>query len=215
MRAMAARRRALIGKADSARLPGDYQEVEYLQTQTTGQYIDTGFSYDQNCSLFIKALIPAGANWAVGARVAYNNNQVSFLGADTRESFLYVRFHNQEWQYTGLSSAERANPISLALSKNNAVVTTLSQTLTRTFTAGQFLTPSVYLFALNSNGTTTQPAAAGVRIYDCRFYSGDTLTRDLVPCYRKSDSKPGLYDLAGRVFYTNAGTGEFVVGPNV
>jgi len=33
------------------------------------------------------------------------------------------------------------------------------------------------------------------------------------PCYRKSDNKPGMYDLTNGVFYTNAGSGEFIYGP--
>ena len=36
-----------------------------------------------------------------------------------------------------------------------------------------------------------------------------------IPCYRKSDSEPGMYDLVSKMFFTNAGTGEFLVGPDV
>lgn len=38
---------------------------------------------------------------------------------------------------------------------------------------------------------------------------------NLISCYRKADSKPGMYDLVTGTFYTNAGTGEFIVGPDV
>lgn len=34
---------------------------------------------------------------------------------------------------------------------------------------------------------------------------------EFVPCVRKSDSKPGMYDTVTKTFYTNAGTGEFIV----
>lgn len=34
---------------------------------------------------------------------------------------------------------------------------------------------------------------------------------NLIPCVRVSDTKPGMYDTVSKVFYTNAGTGEFVV----
>lgn len=51
---------------------------------------------------------------------------------------------------------------------------------------------------------------------------GGVLVRILVPCYRKSDNKPGMYDLCGSIcpltnspFYINAGTDEFLVGPDV
>jgi len=42
-----------------------------------------------------------------------------------------------------------------------------------------------------------------------------TLLVDLVPCYRKSDNKPGMYDKVHNTFYTNVGTGDFTVGPDV
>lgn len=34
---------------------------------------------------------------------------------------------------------------------------------------------------------------------------------NLIPCVRKSDSKPGMYDTVTKTFFTNAGTGEFII----
>ena len=44
---------------------------------------------------------------------------------------------------------------------------------------------------------------------------GDSLKRNLYACYRKSDMKPGMYDTVNGVFYTNAGSGEFILGPSI
>ena len=38
------------------------------------------------------------------------------------------------------------------------------------------------------------------------------MVRDLIPCYRKVDNVAGMYDLVNDVFYTNEGTGEFIIG---
>lgn len=38
---------------------------------------------------------------------------------------------------------------------------------------------------------------------------------DLIPCYRKQDSKPGMYDLASDTFFVNQGSREFDIGPDV
>ena len=38
---------------------------------------------------------------------------------------------------------------------------------------------------------------------------------DFITCYRKADNEPGMYDIINDVFYTNAGSGSFVVGPDV
>ena len=46
----------------------------------------------------------------------------------------------------------------------------------------------------------------------------NSLVRIFIPCYRKADNKPGLYDLVNDVFYTNANTSastDFIVGPNI
>ena len=60
---------------------------------------------------------------------------------------------------------------------------------------------------------TTPNYSVGLRIYNCKFYeANDVLVRNFVPCYRKLDKVAGLYDIVNGVFYTNAGTGEFVVG---
>ena len=53
-----------------------------------------------------------------------------------------------------------------------------------------------------------------MKIYRC-FYSCDEVeSYKLYPVYLKSDSKPGMYDIVNNVFYTNQGSGEFLVGPN-
>ena len=52
-------------------------------------------------------------------------------------------------------------------------------------------------------------------IYSCKIYQGNNLVRDLVPCYRKSNLKPGMYDFVNDTFYVNAGSGEFYKGPDV
>lgn len=58
--------------------------------------------------------------------------------------------------------------------------------------------------------------------FSCWYADSDSFKCDLVPCYRKSDNKPGMYDLCNSIcpltnspFYINAGTGEFLVGPDV
>ena len=45
---------------------------------------------------------------------------------------------------------------------------------------------------------------------EIQIYENDILVRDFIPCIRKQDNKPGLYDIVNNVFYTNQGTGEFL-----
>ena len=46
-------------------------------------------------------------------------------------------------------------------------------------------------------------------MYYAKIWLNDVLVRDFVAVIRMGDNKPGMYDKKNRVFYTNAGTGEF------
>lgn len=48
-------------------------------------------------------------------------------------------------------------------------------------------------------------------LYYLKYWKDDELIYDLIPCVRITDAKPGLYDLVHNIFYTNSGSGEFVV----
>lgn len=50
-----------------------------------------------------------------------------------------------------------------------------------------------------------------IRVYIFKMYDGNRLTGNFIPCVRKADSKPGMYDTVSKTFYTNAGTGEFII----
>lgn len=54
-----------------------------------------------------------------------------------------------------------------------------------------------------------------MRLFSFKVYREGHLHIDLVPCYRTSDRVAGMYDIVNDVFYTNAGTGEFLVGADV
>lgn len=56
-------------------------------------------------------------------------------------------------------------------------------------------------------------ANKSAKTFSSKIWQNGTLIRNLVPCVRKSDSKPGMYDTVTKTFYTNAGTDEFIV-PN-
>ena len=56
---------------------------------------------------------------------------------------------------------------------------------------------------------------AQMKLYVCKLYNSGTLIKNFIPCYRRSDMKPGLYDIVGRKFYINQGTGEFLLGPSI
>ena len=65
----------------------------------------------------------------------------------------------------------------------------------------------MYILSCNVKGSAG--AGAQGNLYRMTIKENDIIVRDYIPCYRKSDSKPGLYDIVNKQFYTNAGSGEF------
>ena len=77
-------------------------------------------------------------------------------------------------------------------------------------------TNHIKLFATSQADDTAEfKAGNGFRVYSAYVKKKGVYTVNLVPCYRNSDSKSGMYDLVTGTFYTNAGTGTFTTGPEI
>lgn len=198
-----------------SRLPQGYQEVEYLESSGT-QYIVVDLIPNQNTRL----------DMLVEPRsVAAADSGVGFIPYGSGESYNSKTFEcytndggKLEFNYDGqykldLLTVSVGTKINISHNKNNILVTnTNGQTIaSHTFNYTAFTCPrNLALFAINR-----PTAIAGrTRIYSCQIYNDTTLAFDLVPCYRKADNVAGLYDLVHNIFYTNAGSGVFVVGAN-
>lgn len=76
------------------------------------------------------------------------------------------------------------------------------------------------LFTRHNNTSYTNEAGHGkfkyMKIYEGTFnnVSGSILKAHLIPCYRRSDMKPGFYDLVGRSFHEFVGPGASI-GPSI
>ena len=76
------------------------------------------------------------------------------------------------------------------------------------------------LFTRHNNTSYTDEAGHGkfkyMKIYEGTFnsVSGSILKAHLIPCYRRSDMKPGFYDLVGRSFHEFVGPGASI-GPSI
>lgn len=69
-------------------------------------------------------------------------------------------------------------------------------------------------FALFGYNRTTGVVncSGSCRIYYAVFYNSQHgIIGNFIPCIRTSDNKPGMYDSVSKTFFTNEGTGEFVI----
>lgn len=196
-------------------LPFEYQEVEYIESTGT-QYIDTGIIPNQNTGFDITFLSnnkisssSAEYGCILGSRKSSQVNELqltSFIPADSGYQGS-LSFGTSLTVNAGISVGEK-NSVSLRnqfYSNGNNVQHNFDTT---------FASPvNLYVFALNNGGKAAQHGK--LKLYNLKLYKGNTLIRDFIPCYRKSDGVIGLYDLVYNQFYTNSGTGDFKKGVNI
>ena len=193
-----------------------YRRVEYLESTGT-QYIDTGVATSLNTEWYVDfsnfdgtgnsfaGLGGCGDNgcW-INVSVAISNYNVSYasFGNIVDRSFNAKTVVGEYWN-NGRHT--------IKISKDGVLMDDINTGVQ--FTGATF-TPNndtLCIFARKRNGVVTRYIKA--RLFNNEIRSNGTLVSHMIPCVRKSDSKPGTYDTVTNAFYTNAGTGEFII-PN-
>lgn len=177
-----------------ARLPLEYQEVEYLESTGT-QWIDTGVLATKTTDFeFVGAITEnTKTGWIVGAPtwVGIHKKLGTVAVTQTSSGHTYVPVGICEVFTIGLFGDKAYF--------NGAETNTLTRNKS---------TMTLFLFAYHHTNNTGSITSA-IRMNSFKIWESGVLIREYVPCYRKSDNKPGMYDLATKEFFTNTGTGEF------
>lgn len=190
-------------------LPTDYQQVAYLGTTGT-QYINTGYKANYNTSVRTKVMF----NETSASQGIYCSRDGS-VSSNTYSLFIVNTAFRHDYKSSQTTTSLKTSANTDYEISSNKNVLTINNKVYNTATYTSFSASyNMTLMASTVGGTGLANYLNG-RMYYCKIYDNDLLVRDLVPCYRKSDNKPGFYDILNNVFYTNAGTGEFTVGPNV
>lgn len=189
------------------RLPSEYQEVAYIGTVNREDYLDTGIYPQLSDTLSITfqhtdigyyADLRILGAYSPGVMIDHNEGLRIWTNRDTNVSGYNIvdgNIHTMScdsigsWTYDG-TEVLTEKPIQLQSNK----------TLT--------------LFRANHTSNRLFGNAKS-RIFSFQYARNGQTICDLVPCYRKADSKPGMYDLVTKQFFINQGTGEFLVGPDV
>jgi hypothetical protein len=199
----------------SGRLPSAYQEVEYLESTGT-QYIDTGLLAKNTMGFEIKMFQNTNAKSKIfGSRESSSIKSFALYFSNSANRLVFNFYGNVD-DIDG--SLDNIDIILKAQLYGKRLLCYVNDSLKDTIGINEssLYNGNIFLMSYNDNGTPVLPNTLGIfNIYYCQIYDNDILVRDFVPCYRKADNKPGLYDLVNDVFYTNAGSGEFIVGGNV
>ena len=187
--------------------PSGYTQLEYIQSSGT-QYINTGFipKYDSRIVLDAEVTDPSIPCALFGARGAASGtnpsaNALFSLSGGTIRSDYYGSSVSSTTTVSGRTIFD----------KNKNVVSFGSNTITNNRSTASS-NQTLFLFAVQTAGSAT--LLATMKLYACQIYDNGTLVRDFYPCTNESGAV-GLYDLVGKQFYSNAGTGAFVAGAEV
>ena len=182
-------------------VPKEYKQVEYItiQNDATNGYTNgilTPIKYSEANKIMFKAGVPTGTGTANCLFVAAYTNGAPYAP--------YISITSSGWNNSGLS-ASTLSPSSL--------------------TSTEFYDGTIREIIVEYTNTNTSQIYFGswsdsywsrtINWYSFQILNGETVLIDLIPCYRKSDNVAGMYDTVNDVFYTNQGTGTFIVGEEV
>lgn len=196
-------------------LPTIYQAVEYIGNTGT-QYIKSGYiptpSYSTRIDMqYMFTATQNGGKFLFGSRGG--SSDITYqCDAYTGTKWYCGSGYNQFRSALKNVGTTLNTKYTFLINGNSMTINGSSVSRTSTRTTGDPL--EIYIFASNYNGKE-KFINTGVRIYQLKFTVDGTVEADFVPCYRKSDNEAGMYDLIGRRFLTNAGTGTFTVGADI
>lgn len=183
-------------------LPEEYEEVEYLESTGT-QYINIGIVPNDDYTVNVEFLYNISSNDGI---YGVTNGTVGFyLGSAGGQLYLnggsyYFAPFVAKTKYT------------LVYNKNTAIVNNIKYDVhNKTYINSDF-----WLFGRKNTNSATDSRLLHGKIYSFKMItSSDNVYISLIPCYRKSDNKPGMYDIVTGKFFTNQGTEEFITGPEL
>lgn len=199
----------LYNRYGRANIPNEYEEVEYIECTGT-QYINTGIKVNSSTSRYETKINPSSVSVTSGIFGTRNNN----LGADlsSMNVFIINGVFRLDWLVGSGYSEINISPnteYTISITRGLATINNVDYTSEQTTSVN-----SLYTFYIGNFNNAGRPYSNGFlgKIYYSKLYNNNILVFDGVPCYRKSDNVAGLYDLVNNVFYTNQGTGNFIVG---
>lgn len=199
-------------------IPGtEYVELEYIEN-TFGSFVNTGYIplTTQNLDIDMKfemvSVNPNAVNGMWGYMYSgqtniprlscfYNPSEGGF-GTGLNKT---VYFDNS-LTIGDIYEAHLLNGIFILTSNDTSGVVNIGKAST-----GQTTYPIYFGARCNESGKPTW--ASHLKIYSFKITDGDGPVCDMIPVKRTSDDVIGFYDKVTDTFFTNAGTGEFIAGP--
>ena len=198
----------MFSATSTGRLPSEYQEVEYLESNFTQYILPNVGAVTTNSSYSLKFVILGVTN---------ANNGI-WGSASTPRYAAFSPILNTDILSTFYGGNTTRN---VAIGLNKVVVWNQNKSVGSYTIDG---TPGTLTYADTADNTDNKfrlfsiggfNTGSKIRLYYFTFTTGATLNRNMIPARRKADGVLGMWDLVGSAFYVNQGTGTFKAGADI
>lgn len=198
--------------------PTGYTQCKYIDSSAQ-QYFSTGLRINNTHRIDMNMMPLPNADGTVQAYFgAWDGTNNTYIGKGNAGTWRIYYAHGASTNQRYLDMGTEANYSTLkaiCADRTEAFyVNADSATSTKnTYTNGT----DSYMFARHNKNSSLDEAAilSSIRMYNCNVYYNGSRYRTYVPCYRNSDSVPGMYDLNTGNFYSSATNIEFTKGADI
>ena len=211
----------VVHNDDGNVVPEEYQKVEYIESNGT-QWIDTKFVPNNTTQIetLVETTVTAQDIPIFGVFVNDNSSDLTSIGR-----YYHLTPYNSRWYY-GQAGTEGVGSTyaNIVGCKHHIIYNSQSHGIyiNEISIADNKSFSSVYDYnlAISFRGhvqSNVHRRCGKWKYYYFKISNNETeeLIANFIPCRRKSDNKPGMYDTVSGEFFTNQGTGEFICGPDV
>lgn len=201
-----------------------YTSLDYIETDGN-QYVDLDYMAKTNTEIRLDIELIENENTfktsdsgyvnLIGIKSIKGDDRFAVnFGSDTSNAGHLHLYYWVDKKYDGVNSFKKyysqvTNRSTLILKSGTAIFQDISHTIEQK-TANN-IDGMILLGGYNSNhGVVVSLNRYNAKVYGFKIYEGDTIVRDMIPCYRNSDGVAGLYDLVNNIFYDSDGSSEFI-----
>lgn len=185
-------------------LPDGYTQLDYIESTGT-QYIDTGFiaTFDTRVQAKLQITsIPESASCLFGVQNT-SSNMFLFKAAPVIKCF-QASFQTNSVNFTEIGII--TDVLDIDLSATSCTLNGIKKTISAQTLDMSNRTVVICAFRMGVNITQF----CSQKVFSFKIYT-DSLLHDFIPC-KNPENQVGLYDIIGKKFYGNSGTGEFIAG---
>lgn len=185
--------------------------VEYLESSGT-QWIDTGLRATAISKIFIDFVGKSGGNYAVcGASngTAWNQGELSIFWVNNTFDLIYPLAKNSSAAIKRGSYALGVR-YSIIYESQEAIIN--EQEFENPAWSNEYVAEKTFFIGAVNRGTASSFPGRGL-YYGFKMWNGDVLAGDFIPV--RVGQVGYMYDKVSGQLFGNAGTGEFIIGPDV